>query len=52
MFSVMIKIVVNMRFKNMTQSTPKSPRRRGRIFPELTLSPEELAKHEAERNEF
>jgi hypothetical protein len=32
----------------MTQLTPKPPRRRGRIFPELTLSPEELAKRKAE----
>lgn len=36
----------------MTQSTPKSPTRRGRIFPEHTLSPEELAKCEAEREVF
>ncbi|MFM5982651.1 MAG: hypothetical protein ACKO9I_19430 [Sphaerospermopsis kisseleviana] len=36
----------------MTQLTPKPPRRRGRIFPELTLSPEELAKREAEREAF
>ncbi|TAE59025.1 MAG: hypothetical protein EAZ87_11145 [Nostocales cyanobacterium] len=33
----------------MTQLTPKPGRRRGRIFPELTLSPEELAKRKAER---
>ncbi|MBD2139052.1 hypothetical protein H6F32_16065 [Anabaena sp. FACHB-1237] len=36
----------------MTQLTSKQPRRRGRIFPELTLSPEELAKREAERAAF
>ena len=36
----------------MNQLTPKQPARRGRIFPELTLSPEELAKHEAEREVF
>ncbi|MBD2293741.1 hypothetical protein H6G06_09615 [Anabaena sphaerica FACHB-251] len=32
----------------MTQLTSQQPRRRGRIFPELTLSPEELAKRKAE----
>ncbi|MBD2139050.1 hypothetical protein H6F32_16055 [Anabaena sp. FACHB-1237] len=32
----------------MTELTSKQPRRRGRIFPELTLSPEELAKRKAE----
>ena len=32
----------------MTQLTPKQPARRGRIFPELTLSPEELARRKAE----
>jgi hypothetical protein len=32
----------------MTKLTPKSPRRRGRIFPDLTLSPEELARLKAE----
>ncbi|BAZ82308.1 MAG: hypothetical protein ACKO9I_19450 [Sphaerospermopsis kisseleviana] len=32
----------------MTQLTPKPPRRRGRIFPELTFSPEELARRKAE----
>ncbi|MEA5617138.1 hypothetical protein VB711_04700 [Cronbergia sp. UHCC 0137] len=36
----------------MNQITPKQPARRGRIFPELTLSPEELAKREAEREAF
>jgi hypothetical protein len=36
----------------MTQSTPKPGRRRGRIFPELTLSPEELAQRKAEREIF
>jgi hypothetical protein len=41
-----------MGFKNMTQLTPKQPARRGRIFPELTLSPEELARREAEREAF
>ena len=34
------------------QSTPKQPARRGRIFPERTLSPEELAKRQAERKVF
>jgi hypothetical protein len=41
-----------MDFKPMTQITSKTARRRGRIFPELTLSPEELAKREAERDAF
>ncbi len=36
----------------MNQLTPKQPARRGRIFPELTLSAQELAKREAEREVF
>lgn len=36
----------------MTQFTPKQPPRRGRIFPELTLSPAELAKRKAEDEAF
>ncbi|HLO84149.1 MAG TPA: hypothetical protein VK203_03915 [Nostocaceae cyanobacterium] len=36
----------------MTQLTPKQPVRRGRIFPERTLSPEELAKRKAEQELF
>jgi hypothetical protein len=36
----------------MTQSTPKQPARRGRIFPERTLSPEELARRKAEDEAF
>ncbi|AFZ27002.1 hypothetical protein Cylst_4950 [Cylindrospermum stagnale PCC 7417] len=36
----------------MTQLTPKSPSRRGRIFPEHTLSPEELARRKAEDEAF
>jgi len=36
----------------MTNSTPKRPARRGRIFPELTLSPEELARRKAEDEAF
>ena len=36
----------------MTESTAKQPPRRGRIFPERTLSPEELAKRKAEREVF
>lgn len=36
----------------MTQSTPKPPARRGRIFPERTLSPEELARRKAENEAF
>lgn len=36
----------------MTNSTPKRPARRGRIFPELTLSPEELARRKAENEAF
>jgi hypothetical protein len=30
----------------------KSPRRRGRIFPEITIPPEELARQEAEGEAF
>jgi hypothetical protein len=37
-----------MELLNMNQLTPKQPARRGRIFPELTLSPEELARRKAE----
>ncbi|MCL1465600.1 hypothetical protein [Argonema galeatum] len=33
----------------MTQTTPKRPRRRGRLFPEYTIPPEELARREAEK---
>jgi hypothetical protein len=36
----------------MTQITPKTARRRGRIFPELILSPEELARLKAEDEQF
>ncbi|BAZ14055.1 hypothetical protein NIES4071_58950 [Calothrix sp. NIES-4071] len=36
----------------MTESTQKPRARRGRIFPERTLSPEELAKRKAEREAF
>ena len=36
----------------MTQLTPKPAPRRGRIFPELTPSAEELAKQEAEDELF
>jgi hypothetical protein len=36
----------------MTQSTPKQPARRGRIFPERTLSTEELARRKAEDEAF
>lgn len=37
----------------MSESTPEKPaRRRGRIFPERTLSPEELARRKAEDEEF
>ncbi|MTJ55090.1 hypothetical protein FJR38_21670 [Anabaena sp. UHCC 0253] len=36
----------------MTQLTSQQPRRRGRIFPELTLSAEELAKRKAEDELF
>jgi len=34
----------------MTQTTPKIPRRRGRLFPEYTIPPEELARREAEKD--
>ncbi len=36
----------------MTESKPKPPARRGRIFPERTLPPEELARRKAEREAF
>jgi hypothetical protein len=36
----------------MTESTAKQPARRGRIFPERTLSPEELARRKAEDEAF
>ena len=36
----------------MTESMPKPPIRRGRIFPERTLPPEELARRKAEREAF
>ncbi len=36
----------------MTESTAKQPARRGTIFPERTLSSEELARRKAEREVF
>ncbi|AFY32634.1 hypothetical protein [Calothrix sp. PCC 7507] len=36
----------------MPQLTPKQPPHRGRIFPERTLSPAELARRKAEREQF
>jgi len=36
----------------MTESTAKQPARRGRIFPDHILSPEELARRKAEREVF
>ena len=33
----------------MTQTTPNRPRRRGRLFPEFTIPPEELARQKAEK---
>lgn len=36
----------------MTQQQPKRQARRGRIFPELTRSPEEQARKEAENEAF
>lgn len=36
----------------MTDSISKPTPRRGRIFPEITLSPEELARRKAEREAF
>ena len=36
----------------MTESTAKQPARRGRIFPERTLSPEEVARRKAEDEVF
>ena len=47
-----MKIISIDRLKTMTESTPKRLVRRGRIFPEITISPEELAKRKAERNAF
>lgn len=34
----------------MTQTPRKIPRRRGRLFPEFTLPPEELARRKAEKD--
>ncbi|MEQ8998656.1 MAG: hypothetical protein RID53_19325 [Coleofasciculus sp. B1-GNL1-01] len=34
----------------MTHTKPVRPRRQGRIFPEYTIPPEELARREAEKN--
>jgi hypothetical protein len=34
----------------MTHKNPTRPRRRGRIFPEYTIPPEELARRETEKN--
>ena len=34
----------------MTHTKPGRPRRQGRIFPEYTIPPEELARREAEKN--
>jgi hypothetical protein len=36
----------------MTESTAKQPARRGRIFPERTLPPEELARRKADDEVF
>lgn len=36
----------------MTESTPKQTPRRGRIFPEIIIPPEELARQKAEREAF
>ncbi|WP_413201420.1 hypothetical protein [Nostoc piscinale] len=36
----------------MAESTAKQPARQGRIFPERTLSPEELARRKAENEAF
>ncbi len=33
----------------MTHTKPTRPRRQGRIFPEFTIPPEELARREAEK---
>ncbi|MEA5513052.1 hypothetical protein [Nodularia sp. UHCC 0506] len=41
-----------MRVNNVTQSTPKRSLRRGRIFPELTSTPEERARRKAEDEIF
>lgn len=35
----------------MTQTTSKIPRRRGRLFPEYTIPPEELARRKTEKEE-
>ncbi|MEB3218807.1 MAG: hypothetical protein VKN72_21575 [Nostocales cyanobacterium 94392] len=36
----------------MTESQPKHTVRRGRIFPEITIPPEELARRKAQRETF
>ncbi len=36
----------------MSESTPKQRARRGRIFPEMKIPPEELDKREAEAEAF
>lgn len=36
----------------MTESTPKQRAKRGRIFPEIKIPPEELARKEAEAEAF
>lgn len=47
-----MKIISIDRIKTMTESTPKRLVRRGRVFPEITISPEELAKRKAEKDAF
>ncbi len=39
-------------FNTMPEATPKKHVRRGRVFPERTLSPEELARRKAENEAF
>ena len=45
-------MLVRIEVKDMTPITSKKVVRRGRIFPELTISPEELARREAEDEIF
>lgn len=47
-----IKTALTHTVNHMTESKPKPPARRGRIFPERTLPPEELARRKAENEAF
>jgi hypothetical protein len=49
---IQVKIINRVQVKNMTHITSKKVVRRGRIFPELIIAPEELARREAEDEIF